>query len=140
MVWKKSDGQVILNLMRKYKKIGGWVLGVICFFLLIPFAEGAKSHLTYLLCRQQKFVRTIRVEVNSGEKSGCKTLYTKGGVDREVSNGIYTQSCMNIVDNIRGNLEAASWKCRDINSKAKILTLDTMSSKSEINSSFEKEQ
>jgi len=111
--------------MGECQKIGGWVGVVACFLLLAQVGRAAK-HQAYVMCRQKKIVRTIRVEVGIGGKSNCKTLYTKGGVDRVVGNGVHTQSCMRVANNIRGNLEAASWKCRDINSKVKISTSKVM--------------
>ncbi len=88
------------------------------FFLMalaiIPFqtkAEGATNQLSYVMCRDKKVVRTIRV-TSSGEQ--CTTVYTKSGVDKIVSAGKSKQGCMDVMQNIKGNLEGAQWKCKDI--------------------------
>lgn len=66
----------------------------------------------YVMCRSQKTIRTIRVEkVDNGE---CRTVYTKAGVDRPVGNAKNPESCVSFLNNIRKNLEGASWNCRDI--------------------------
>ena len=69
---------------------------------------------TYVMCRSNKIVRTIRVERDEKENS-CITFYTKAGIDREVGRALKSSSCERIVDNIKGNLESAHWKCREVN-------------------------
>jgi len=82
--------------------------------LVLPLwsaAEGAVENPDYVMCRSQKVVRTIRI-VSSDE--GCQTVYTKAGVDRVVGNAKSRNSCEDVMKNIRGNLEGASWKCKDV--------------------------
>jgi hypothetical protein len=67
----------------------------------------------YVMCKNQKNVRTIRVE-NEKDENLCVTFYTKAGVDREVGRAQSRASCEKIVENIRKNLEKANWKCRDL--------------------------
>ena len=81
---------------------------------LLPFqtkAQGATNQLSYVMCKAKKIVRTIRVTTKGDE---CTTVYTKSGVDRVVSNGKSRQSCIGVMENIKGNLEGAQWKCKDI--------------------------
>lgn len=74
-------------------------------------AEVDKS-LTYLLCKNKKLVRTVRVEkIASG---GCRTKYTKDGSDQNVGESQSVQICLKVLRNIRINLEKADWKCKDI--------------------------
>jgi len=68
---------------------------------------------SYLLCKNQKIVRTIRV-VDIKEQERCVTMYTKAGIDRIVGMGNNIWTCNNVLNNIRGNLEKAFWKCKDI--------------------------
>lgn len=87
--------------------------------IAIPLSSRAQSGAeksTYLMCRNLKSIRTIRV-VESSEQ--CTTLYTKNGVDESVASGKNKQSCYNVMANIRKNIEGAGWKCKDI-SAAKV--------------------
>jgi hypothetical protein len=88
---------------------------LVAVFLLLfctnSTAAESSSAGSHYLCRNQKLVRTLRV-VEKPDK--CVTIYTKAGTDRVVGTGIYLQSCISILQNIKGNLEEASWKCRDI--------------------------
>lgn len=70
----------------------------------------------YFMCKNKATVRTIRVET---EKGLCKTTYTKEGVDQIVGQGQSENTCYGILNNIKGNLEKADWKCKDI-SQARI--------------------
>lgn len=73
--------------------------------------SGEKPATTYILCKSQKVVRTIRVEKDPVDRQ-CVALYTKEGVDSEVGRAQSMASCEKIVDNIKDNLEGANWKCR----------------------------
>lgn len=66
-----------------------------------------------ILCKNQKTVRTIRVEVDKSNNA-CKTIYTKSGIDSVVGSGQYPQSCEQFADNVRKNLETANWDCRQV--------------------------
>ncbi len=67
---------------------------------------------TYLLCKYKKLVRTVRVEKNPSD--GCKTTYTKDGLDQNVGESLDLKICLKVLRNIRINLEKANWKCKDI--------------------------
>ena len=81
----------------------------------ISYAEGAIDSVAFVMCKSQKIVRTIRV-TPGGE--GCQTIYTKSGIDKVVGGGKNSVSCIEVMKNIRTNLEGAAWKCRDISSAA----------------------
>jgi hypothetical protein len=66
---------------------------------------------SYLICKNNSVVRTIRVEKKG---HGCKTTYTKDGVDNVVGRSGSETLCYEVFDRIRDNLEKASWKCKDI--------------------------
>lgn len=78
---------------------------------LVFAVEAERGPASYLICKSQKNVRTIRVVKENEE---CRTLYTKGGVDRIVGNGKNAQACYGVAKNIRNNLESGNWKCKDI--------------------------
>lgn len=71
----------------------------------------------YVICKNQKIVRTIRVECSKGE---CDTIYTKDGTDRVEGHNNNVMGGQKILGNIQGNLEKASWKCNDVTANAKI--------------------
>ncbi|OFZ17751.1 MAG: hypothetical protein A2Z20_02640 [Bdellovibrionales bacterium RBG_16_40_8] len=72
-----------------------------------------ESSSDYVLCKNLKAVRTIRIE-NDADAKQCVALYTKLGVDKEVGRAQNILSCRNIIGNIKGNLEKASWKCKEL--------------------------
>lgn len=71
----------------------------------------------YVICRNQKIVRTIRVECQKGE---CDTIYTKDGTDRVEGSNNNVLGGQKILGNIQNNLEKAAWKCNDVTANAKI--------------------
>ncbi len=91
------------------------------FFLLLTCISQAKT-LDYVMCKNRDIVRTIRIEWSEDQEK-CLTKYTKAGVDRVVGTGVNTESCKAFLDNVKGNLEEASWRCRDISSNAIIKDL-----------------
>jgi len=70
-----------------------------------------KENSSYVICRNEKRVRTIRVEMK-GES--CKTLYSKDGSDDVVGRSKEASTCYDVVNKIRGNLEKGPWKCKDV--------------------------
>ncbi len=71
----------------------------------------------YVICRNQKIVRTIRVECQNNE---CDTIYTKDGTDRVEGSNNNVLGGQKILGNIQSNLEKAAWKCNDVTANAKI--------------------
>jgi hypothetical protein len=72
----------------------------------------------YVICRNQKIVRTIRVECKGGVD--CDTIYTKEGSDRVEGSNNNIMGGQKILGNIQANLEKAAWKCNDVTANAKI--------------------
>lgn len=69
----------------------------------------------YWMCKAGRRVRTIRVHVD--ESGLCSTFYSKDGLEKAVGSGKNRESCLNILTNIKNNLEkSAKWSCRDISS------------------------
>lgn len=71
--------------------------------------EPAKAD--YMMCKNGEVVRTIRIEKNKGI---CHTTYTKEGVGITVGKSGAESGCRRVFERIRGNLEKANWKCKDI--------------------------
>ena len=76
---------------------------------------------TYMMCKNKKVVRTVRVEKKNN--GGCKTTYTKEGVDQNVGESWVASRCLKVLKNIRINLEKANWKCKDI-SEARVSSFE----------------
>jgi len=91
---------------------------MILFWGICGFAEAAIEKPSFIMCKNKKIIRTVRVEPTMDPK-GCITTYTKAGIDRVVGTGIHIRSCVNFLNNIKTNLEKANWNCRDI-STAKV--------------------
>lgn len=72
----------------------------------------ARLETSLVLCKNQKTVRTLRVE--QGEDQKCRAIYTKQGVDETIGSGQYTNSCEEFISNVRKNLEEAKWNCREV--------------------------
>ncbi|GIL16389.1 MAG: hypothetical protein BroJett040_01400 [Oligoflexia bacterium] len=65
----------------------------------------------YYMCKSNNAVRTLRVSFK-GDR--CWATYTKEGVDSIVGKSNTPDVCHDVVANIRKNLEAGNWKCKDI--------------------------
>tara|TARA_B100001248_G_C27397744_1_gene466949 strand:+ start:841 stop:1128 length:288 start_codon:yes stop_codon:yes gene_type:complete len=94
-------------------------MSALILLLLFSFAED--ETLSYVICKNGSIVRTIQVDWVESEKA-CITTYTKAGVGREVGRASNKPYCQKWIDNIRGNLTAAGWKCRDVSEQVKVIS------------------
>lgn len=85
------------------------VTATLLFFSFSSFAEVGES---LVLCKHNKTVRTLRVEM--GEDQKCRAIYTKQGVDETIGSGMNPNSCVEYISNVRKNLEEAQWNCREV--------------------------
>jgi hypothetical protein len=67
----------------------------------------------FVICKQSKHVRTIR-SMTEDKQQGCVAYYSRDGQEKEVGQGKFNETCTKIVDNVRTNLEAANWTCKDV--------------------------
>lgn len=86
-------------------------------------SASSKNDPVYLICKNKKLVRTLRVSKKSN--GGCSATYTKEGVDQVVGNSWALDRCSRIIVNIKDNLEKADWKCKDI-SEARVSSSDSL--------------
>lgn len=85
--------------------------------LMISFALPAYAEQKvrkYVLCKNGKTVRTIRIEPNPKDNSSWVTTYTKNGVDTVVGEGRNPASCDGVLERVQKTLETNSWKCKDM--------------------------
>lgn len=91
------------------------LVGVCVVFLAeISHAVNEQKVAEFVLCRNQKTVRTIRVMPVAQAPGGCTVTYTKNGIEERVGTNRMMSSCLTVVSKIRTNLENSSWKCRSI--------------------------
>lgn len=81
---------------------------MVLFFSSVTFAQMGDS---LVLCKNNKTVRTLRIEMSNDQK--CKAIYTKSGVDEVIGASASKVSCEEFVANVRKNLEEAKWNCRE---------------------------
>ena len=84
----------------------------ILFASWMALAETKPS--TYVICKNNSQVRTIRVEIDA--EKVCHTYYSKNGTDKQVGSGKNKGSCDQWLANVKLNLEKSGWKCRDVES------------------------
>lgn len=75
-------------------------------------ADDEIANKVYLICKNKKEVRTMRVQV--GGDGLCRAYYAKVGVEKSVGSGRNVESCVGFVNGIKTNLEKSDWNCRDI--------------------------
>jgi hypothetical protein len=81
----------------------------VLFFSLTSFAESGDS---LIICKKEKQVRTLRIEMLSDQH--CKAIYTKQGVDQNIGASQSLKACEEIIGAVRKTIEAASWSCREV--------------------------
>lgn len=79
-------------------------------------AAVAQKASAFVLCKNKKDVRTIRVLPDAGKNENCTITYTKGGVEEIVGSNRSMNTCMSIMKNIQFNLESSKWSCRNVSS------------------------
>lgn len=82
---------------------------MVLFFSSVSNAELGDS---FILCKSNKNVRTLRVEMSSDQK--CRAVYTKQGVDEVIGASTGAAACAEIISNVRKNLEEGKWNCREV--------------------------
>ncbi len=88
---------------------------------LLFLAIGISAHASldqkasaFVLCKNQKNVRTIRITPDEAEKRGCTVTYSKSGVDEIVGGNRSYDACKSVLHSIQLTLEASRWNCRNV--------------------------
>lgn len=67
----------------------------------------------FLLCKDNtQSVRTLRMEKKASGQ--CVTSYSKQGIDKPQIHSKKEEDCLEVMQNIRANLEKGNWKCKEI--------------------------
>ena len=96
------------------------IRAALCAFVLVGIsivanaAEDQKAS-AFVLCKNQKNVRTIRVMPDQ-KQDNCTITYSREGVDEVVGSNRSISSCKSILKNIQENLESSKWSCRSVQS------------------------
>lgn len=89
------------------------VVGAVLGFSVVSRAETDQKAAAFVLCKNKKDVRTIRVTSDS-KSANCTTTYSKGGVDEVVGMNRSVDACRSILDSVRSNLENSNYNCRNV--------------------------
>lgn len=76
-----------------------------------PSVETVGSEDSFVICRNQKIVRTFRIEKKNGR---YLAIYTKNGEDRIIGNAQKLFVCLDVIKSVKENLVKAGWKCKEI--------------------------
>lgn len=87
--------------------------------MVLTFSVGAGAAVdqkanSYVLCKNQKNVRTIRVTNDEKQKGSCVVTYSKAGIDEIVGTNRNLEGCKSVLKGIQNNLEASKWNCRNV--------------------------
>lgn len=101
------------------RAIGRSAVGLFLTFVAanVAFAGSDEKASAFVLCKQQKNVRTIRILPDQRTtQGGCIISYSKNGIDEVVGTNRTMGSCQSILKSIQTNLESAKWNCRTVGS------------------------
>jgi hypothetical protein len=73
-------------------------------------SSSAFAETPYVICKNQKTVRTLRIDKVAGK---CQTVYTKNGQDQVIGSGMNPSSCKKFLEDVSENLTKSGWKCRE---------------------------
>lgn len=90
-----------------------FLIGSLVAFLFPQDLAQAEDNPQFTICKLQKEVRTIRID-RDPESKVCYTKYSKYGNEQSVAEGHNPVTCDEASRKIRVNLEAAGWKCREV--------------------------
>ena len=94
--------------------VGGLLLVVL--YTSNSVASVEKKARSFVLCKNQKNIRTIRITSDEKEHDGCIITYSKSGIDEIVGGSHSMSSCKTVLKNIQTNLETSHWACRSVES------------------------
>lgn len=111
-----------LNIVASVAIVVGF--GLSFFLSAAAFAADQKAS-AFVLCKNQKNVRTIKIlpdksielePKTAGAKplNGCAVSYSKSGVDEVVGTNKSLDTCKSILKSIQFNLETSKWSCRTV--------------------------
>lgn len=91
-----------------------WSLAIALLIALSANASVDERASAFVLCKNKKDVRTIRILTDGEKTENCKITYSKGGSEETVGSNRTLGSCKSILKSIQTNLESAAWSCRSV--------------------------
>jgi predicted transcriptional regulator len=82
----------------------------------VPTFGAEQKVMQYVMCKNQKTVRTIRITPEQAEPNDCQVTYSKSGVDEVVGQSRSITACKSILRNIQDNLESSNFNCKKVES------------------------
>jgi len=83
-----------------------------------PVAPETKQQIPEFSCQRDKDVRSFEIEVS--QPKGCELVYSKHGSKEKIASSAHgTTHCEQVRERVRGNLEAAGFKCGAPDNQAK---------------------
>lgn len=80
--------------------------------MLFLFLNTANASELLVLCKNQKNVRTLRIDILSDGR--CRAIYTKQGVDQIIGTSQNRPDCDEFIAGVRKKIEEVSWTCREV--------------------------
>lgn len=89
------------------------IMPILFFFAcMISSLASARSIATenFVVCKAKGVVRTVHIRSTA---DGCKTYYSKNGLEAQIGAAKNFKSCIGFLENIKSNLIKADWNCKD---------------------------
>ncbi len=108
----------MMNVARRQSPILILLLSLILLMLAgsDAFASLDQKATAFVLCKNRKDVRTIRIIADGEKQDSCTITYSKGQNEQVVGNNRSVNSCRSILKGIQHNLETSHWSCRSVQS------------------------
>ena len=100
-------------MLRAFLLVSSLVIGLVS---MEARAVEDKKTSTFVLCKNQKTVRTLRIYDGDKKDEQCQVTYSKGATEQVVGSNRSVTTCKSILKNIQQNLEASKWSCRNVKS------------------------
>lgn len=99
----------------------------VLLFSSLAFATIDQQASGFVLCKNKKDVRTIRILSDRADSDACNVTYSRGSAEQLVGSKRELGGCRSILKSIQSNLEASKWSCRSVQT-ARVVTSGEVSS------------
>ena len=98
-------------------------MGLVLVLGFAIVAQGGidKKAAAFVLCKNKKDVRTIRILQDEMKAENCTITYSKGTNEEVMGENRSIATCRSILKNIQTNLENSRWSCRNVET-ARVMT------------------
>lgn len=97
------------------------MMKILSFIAVLTMAGSAMASVdqktsAFVLCKNKKDVRTLRILPDIAKRENCSITYSKGNTEEVVGSNRSISQCKSILKNIQANLESSHWSCRSVQS------------------------